>query len=37
MGFNPFRRHHRSTLDVAVMIATLVVTAVLVVWAVGGG
>jgi hypothetical protein len=37
MGFNPFRRHRRSNLDIGIMIATLVVAVVLVVWAVNGG
>jgi hypothetical protein len=37
MGFNPFRRHRRSTLDVVIMIGTLLVAAALVVWAVSGG
>ena len=37
MGFNPFRRHQRSTVDLVIMITTLVVAAVLVAWAVNGG
>jgi len=36
VGFNPFRRHRRSALDIALVIGTLVVAALLVIWALTG-
>jgi hypothetical protein len=36
MGFNPFRQRRRSAADYVFVIAAFVVTAVLLVWALGG-
>lgn len=36
MGFNPFRKHHRSPTDIALVVGTLLVAVVLVLWALYG-
>jgi hypothetical protein len=35
MGFNPFRQHRRSPVDLVLLAAALVVTVLLVLWAAG--
>lgn len=37
VGFNPFREHQRSALDIALVVGALVLTLGAVVWAVTGG
>lgn len=37
MGFNPFREHQKTALDIALVIGALVLTAGAIVWAVAGG
>jgi len=37
MGFNPFREHERSFLDIFLVVAALAVTAAVVAWAIFGG
>jgi hypothetical protein len=37
MGFNPFRRHRRSAMDVVLVVVTIAITAALVVWAAAAG
>jgi hypothetical protein len=36
MGFNPFRRHRRSPVDIALVVGTFLIAAVLVIWALTG-
>jgi hypothetical protein len=36
MGFNPFRDHERSTLDIVLVVVFLVITAAVVAWALLG-
>jgi hypothetical protein len=37
MGFNPFRQHDKSTVDYVIVAVFLVITTVVVLWAVLGG
>jgi len=36
MGFNPFRKQRKTAFDVVMVVATIVIAAALVVWAVVG-
>lgn len=36
MGFNPFRPAHKSPLDIALVIGTVVIIVVLLAWAIRG-
>jgi len=36
VGFNPFRRHRRSVIDLVLVAGTLFVAAILVIWAITG-
>jgi hypothetical protein len=36
MGFNPFRPAHNSPLDIALVVATIVVVVILLAWAIRG-
>jgi hypothetical protein len=36
MGFNPFRPTHKSPVDVALVIGTIVIVLVLLAWAIRG-
>lgn len=36
MGFNPFRDHERSTLDIVLVVVFVVITAAVVAWALLG-
>lgn len=37
MGFNPFRAHERTTLDIVMVVGAIVVTLALLAWAFFGG
>jgi hypothetical protein len=37
MGFNPFRAHTRTTLDIVLVVGALALTVGAVIWAVIGG
>jgi hypothetical protein len=37
VGFNPFREHKRTALDVAVVVGALLLTLAALVWAITGG
>jgi hypothetical protein len=36
MGFNPFRPAHKSRLDIALVIGTVVVVVIMLAWAIRG-
>jgi hypothetical protein len=37
VGFNPFREHDRSTLDVVIVVFTVLITIAVIAWAVLSG